>query len=110
MPLPQRRLLTTVLQALSTGPEPMCEVDPMRWAPGGAIIIRDAIANISSKPQTLGEWLNITLLLYNVTNNLSMIDKMVQSHSIAESVMFGLLHDDASGWNAYDDNNPNLND
>ncbi|MBI2480480.1 MAG: hypothetical protein HYV60_18190 [Planctomycetia bacterium] len=25
MPLPQRRLLTTVLQALSTGPEPMCQ-------------------------------------------------------------------------------------
>jgi hypothetical protein len=75
-----------------------------------AIIIRDAISNITALPQTLQDWLNITLLVYNVANNLSAIEKMVQSHSIAESVMFGLLHDDATGWNAYDDNNPNLND
>lgn len=43
-----------------------------------------------------------------VQSGASAMDKMFLSHGMFDYVMFGLLHDDANGWNAYDTSNWNV--
>jgi hypothetical protein len=74
----------------------------------GERLILDAAFSILRGLDFVEQWPALIMGALSAANIFALPSKMLDSHGIKFSVLFGLLHDDQTGWNAYSTAHPDV--